>query len=77
VALRGKLVLQLPAIAATANRPDQPVALEALEGRVDLADIDFPGPTQHRLKAVLHLVAVEGLSLQEAQHAELKRQSLD
>src|SRR5207302_1627604 len=70
-----KLVQQLAAIPAVPDRPDEAVTLQALEGRIDLADIDFPGPTQHRLKAVLHLISVEGLHLQKAQDAVLKRQS--
>src|SRR5712691_11052806 len=76
LAVRRKLVEQLSAVAPRTDRPDEPVTLEALQGRVDLADIDFPGPTQHRLKPVLYLIAVQRLLLQESQHAELKRQSL-
>src|SRR5256884_4089314 len=77
VAFGRKLVEQLAAIAARTNRPDEPVALEALERRVDLADIDVPGPTEHGFKAVFHLISVEWLSLQEPQHAVLKRQVFD
>src|SRR3989440_9017715 len=77
MALGRKLVEQLSAIAARTNGPDEPVALKALERRVDLADIDVPGPTKHGFKAVFHLISVERLSLQEPQHAVLKRQSVD
>src|ERR1700736_5682785 len=77
LALGRELVKQLSAIAARTNRPDQPVALEALERRVDLADIDVPRTSEHGFKAVLHLISVEGLLLQEPQHAVLKRHSFD
>src|SRR5437667_12417945 len=43
VAFGRKLVEQLAAIAARANRPDEPVALEALERRGDLAGMRGPG----------------------------------
>src|SRR5256886_16536436 len=72
MALGRKLVEQLAAIAARTNRPDEPVALKALERRVDLADIDVPGPTKHGFKAVFHLISVERLFLLEPQHVVLK-----
>src|SRR5438309_11612112 len=77
VAFGRKLVEQLAAIAARTNRPDEPVALKPLERRVDLADIDVPGPFEHGFKAVFNLISVERLSLQEPQHAELKRYVFD
>src|SRR6202521_3628491 len=68
-----ELVEQLAPVASGADRPHEPVALQALERRVDLPDIDFPGPAQHGLKTVFHLIAVQRLLRQEPQHAELKR----
>jgi len=71
----GRSLFGLMGALTSQNRPDEAVPLEALEGRVDLADIDFPGPTEHRLKAVLHLISMERLPFEEPQHAVLKRQS--
>src|ERR1700686_4759810 len=66
-------VLELAPVAPLPHRLHEAVALEALERRIDLADIDFPGLPQHRLKPVLPLVAVQRFLREEAQHAELKR----
>src|SRR2546421_8150214 len=73
MALGRKLVEQLAAIAARTNRPDEPVALKALERRVDLGGRRIIKKNEHGFKAVLHLISVEWLSLQEPQHAVLKR----
>src|ERR1700693_6058413 len=48
----GKLVEELAPVAPSPDRPHQAVSLEALECRIDLSDIDFPGLSQHRLKPV-------------------------
>ena len=69
----GKLVEELAAVTPATQRADQPVALEALERRVNLADIDFPGTAEQRFKTVFHLVSVERLLGEEAQHPVPKR----
>src|ERR1700730_16671431 len=69
----GKLVRELASVPTGPDGSHEPIALEALKGGIDLPDIDFPGPSQHGLKTVFHLVAVQRFLRQEPQHAELKR----
>jgi len=46
---------------------DQAVSEQAIEGRVHLADVQFPGATGRRLKDLLQAVAVAGLWFEEGQ----------
>src|SRR5262249_55564587 len=56
--LVGEPISQLAPVAAGAHRTYQPVALQPLEGRVDLADVDLPASAEHGLEAGFQLVAM-------------------
>src|SRR5262249_47856922 len=64
---------ELAAVATAALRLDQVVALEALEGGVDLADVHLPGSTQELLEPVLDLVSVERALREQPENPEPER----